>query len=167
MIPGYPSILSAQQLANNTTGDLSKWTIQYAIFLKKDLEKLGANPSLTEVHALFYLLIVLFLTSQMLIWIWFWKKDNGQWFSGAVQNKSNLAASSLQSHLITFWSLQLWMLLSQLQNETPRLHQKPSCLSDAAYCNTGQLRWMLRPLRSCWKRLAFFFLCTFFFFFTP
>lgn len=67
-----------------------------------------------------------------------------------------MAASSLRSHLISFWSPQLWMLLSHLQNETQRLHQKPSCLSDAAYCNTGQLRWMSRPLRSCWKRLAFF-----------
>lgn len=91
------------------------------------------------------------------------KKENGQSFPGAVQKKSNLAASSLQSHLITFWSPQLWMLLSQLQNETQRLHQKPSCLSDAAYCNTGQLRWMLRPLRSCWKRLAFFFFSAHFF----
>ena len=98
------------------------------------------------------------------------KKENGQSFSGAVQKKSNLAASFLQSHLITFWSLQLWMLLSQLQNETQRLHQKPSCLSDAAYCNTGQLRWMLRPLRSCWKRLALFFFSVhifLFIFFSP
>lgn len=41
---------------------------------------------------------------------------------------------------LSFWSPQLWTLLSHLQNETQRLHQKPSCLSDAGYCNTGQLK---------------------------
>lgn len=57
------------------------------------------------------------------------------------RTQSNCLISSLQSHLISFWSLQL--LLSHIQNETQRLPQKPSCLSDAAFCNTGQLRWML------------------------
>lgn len=57
--------------------------------------------------------------------------------------KNNYIISSVQRHMISFWSLQLRMLLSHIQNETQRLPQKPSCLSDAAFCNTGQLRWML------------------------
>lgn len=72
--------------------------------------------------------------------------------------KSNWTASSFRSHLISFWSPQLWVLLSQLQNGIQRLKdQKPSCLSDAAYCNTGHLRWILRLQRSWKKRLALFF----------
>lgn len=85
------------------------------------------------------------------------KEKMGDHFLKVCKNLELQLDCQLRSNLISFWSLQLWMLLSQLQNETQRLHQKPSCMSDAAYCNTSQLRWTLCPLWSCWKRLTFFF----------
>lgn len=76
---------------------------------------------------------------------------------------SNWAASSIQSHLISFWFLQLWMLRSHLQKETHRLqNQKRACLSDVVYCNTGQLRWMLCPVIMLKEELWVF--CFFFFY---
>lgn len=85
-------------------------------------------------------------------------RENGRSFSEACTEKEQSVwqYSPKLFHKLLI-SLPLWVLLSHLQNETQRLHQKPSCLSDAACCNVGQLRWMLCPLRSLWKRLAFFF----------
>lgn len=162
----HPWKFHGPQWASLEIANLSKCTAQHAFKpskmnfgcrFSKPFEKVGPNPGLIKLHAQFHLHIWHFYaTSQTLMWT---GPQRRKWeiTLWSCAEKSNWAASSLRSHLISFWSLQLWMLLSQLQNETQRLHQKPSCLSDAASCNTGQLRWMLRPLRSCWKRLAFFF----------
>lgn len=66
-----------------------------------------------------------------------------------VHKMANWAPSSLCSHFVSVWSQQLWMLVSKLQNKTQRLKTKPLSLSDAASRTTGQLKWLLCPLRSC------------------